>query len=70
MRKQIDKNWYNSKKVRPKTITLTLERNANGSYIVQRGVIVNKINQYVARPQKIDARDLISDIRSKGVVVL
>ena len=66
MKKKVNKNWYNSKNVRPKTFSLTLERTARGGYRIVRGDLVNEINQYDMRLQRVDARDLTRDIKSKG----
>lgn len=67
MKKKIDKNWYQSKNVRPKTFSLTVARDNNG-YRIVRGDIVNEVNQHEMNLQKIDIRDLSADIRAKGGV--
>jgi hypothetical protein len=66
MRKNINKKWYNSKSVRPKTFSLTVERTARGGYRIVRGDIVNEVNQHELRLQRVDARDLTGDIKAKG----
>lgn len=66
MKKKVNKNWYNSKNVRPKTFSLTVERTARGGYRIVRGDLVDEINQHAARIQRVDARDLTQDIKSKG----
>lgn len=70
MRKQIDRNWYQNKNVRPKTFSATLERTANGGYRIVEGTIVNQVNQHAAFVQRVDARDLVADINKKGIFAL
>ena len=70
MRKQIDRSWYQNKNVRPKTFNVTVERTANGGYRIVEGAIINEVNQYAAYGQRVDARDLVADIKEKGLFAL
>jgi len=70
MRKQIDRSWYNNKNVRPKTFNVTVERTSTGGYRIVEGTIVNEINQHTTKLQRVDARDLVSDINQKGIFAL
>jgi hypothetical protein len=68
-RKPITKDWYNSKNVRPKIFNIALERDARGGYRVLSGTLLNMVNQWEVLDQRVDARDLVSDIREKGIFV-
>lgn len=52
---------------RPKTMVLTVERTANG-YTLQEATLLNKINQYSARPVSVDIRTITADINKKGFI--
>jgi hypothetical protein len=52
---------------RPKTMVLTVERTANG-YTLQEATLLNKINQYSARPVSVDIRSITADINKKGFI--
>ena len=65
-RKTVDKDWYNSK-ARPKIFNIAVERTVNGGYRVLRGDIMNMVNQWEVIPQRVDVRDLVQDIKNKGI---
>jgi|GEM_PF-2211262 len=65
-RKNLNRQWYNSNDVRPKTFHLEVERTPNGGYRILGAEIVNVINQHEQICQRIDVRDLASDVKRKG----
>jgi hypothetical protein len=58
---------YAFRNTRPKTMVLTVERTANG-YTLQEATILNKINQYTARPVSVDIRSITEDLNKKGFI--
>ena len=59
-------SWISSKKTRPKTVFLTLQRTQDG-YTVGEATIMNRTNQYGVRPVTVDVRAIVSDINKKGL---
>lgn len=61
--------YLDSKTIRPKTFTVTLERDRNGNYkVVGNGSsMLNIVNQYKADWVPVDVRDLASAIRNAEV---
>jgi len=59
-------SWISSKKTRPKTVFLTLQRTQDG-YTVEEATIMNRTNQYGVRPITVDVRAIVSDINQKGL---
>lgn len=58
--------WISSKKTRPKTVFLTLQRTQDG-YTVEEATIMNRTNQYGVRPVTVDVRAIVSDINRRGL---
>ena len=58
---------YAFRNTRPKTMVLTVERTANG-YTLQEATVLNKINQYTARPVSVDVRSITEDLNKKGFI--
>lgn len=58
--------WISSKRTRPKTVFLTLQRTQDG-YTVEEATIMNRTNQYGVRPVTVDVRAIVSDIKQKGL---
>lgn len=58
---------FSFRNTRPKTMVLTVERTANG-YTLQEATILNKINQYTARPVSVDVRSITEDLNKKGFI--
>lgn len=67
-RKTINREWYQSENVRPKTFHLEVERDPRGGYRLLRGEVINQINQHKQTCQRVDLRDLAADINDKGGV--
>lgn len=65
-RKKLNREWYESEAVRPKTFHLEVERSPNGGYRILGAEIVNVINQHEQICQRVDARDLAADVKRKG----
>lgn len=63
--------YLNSKTIRPKTFTVTLERNRSGNYhIVGYGAsMLNVVNQHKADWVAVDARDIASALRNADITV-
>jgi hypothetical protein len=63
--------YLNSKTIRPKTFTVTFERNRSGNYrVIGRGAsMLNVVNQYKADWVPVDVRDLTSALRNAEVTV-
>lgn len=59
-------DWISSKKTRPKTVVLTLQRTQEG-YMVEEATIINRTNQYGVRPVTVDVRAIVTDINKKGL---
>lgn len=64
--RKIDRNWYNSRNVRPKTFHLEVERTVDGGYQIRRADMIKEINQHARTAQRVDLRDIVSDINHKG----
>lgn len=60
----ISREWYQSKNVRPKSFLVQMERSANGEYRVAKAFIENVINQHETGLQRVDVRDLTSDMKN------
>lgn len=69
--KQQWNEYLNSKTIRPKTFTVTFERNRSGNYhVVGNGAsMLNVINQHKATWVPVDVRDLTSALRNADVTV-
>jgi hypothetical protein len=59
----INPEWYQNKNVRPKSFIVRMERSANGEYRVAKAFVENVVNQHESDLQKVDVRDLTSDLR-------
>ena len=59
----INPEWYQYKNVRPKSFIVRMERSPNGEYRVAKAFVENIVNQHESDLQKVDVRDLTSDIR-------
>lgn len=58
---------------RPKTVTMTFTRGANGSYHMERATYNNVVNQHVTKVTRLDARDATSELRAavkRGLVTV
>jgi hypothetical protein len=57
--------------VRPKTFTLTLERDRSGNFtVVGNGTrMLNKVNQHAAGWVRVDSRNFISALRNSEITV-
>lgn len=63
----INREWYQNKNVRPKSFLVQMERNPNGEYRVAKAFVENVVNQYETDLQRVDVRDLTSDMK-KGTI--
>jgi hypothetical protein len=62
-----DKQWFSSKKVRPKTILIVAKRSQDGYRITTASMRV-AVNQHDATPVVItDLNSLVNDINQKGI---
>jgi len=59
----INREWYRNSNVRPKSFLVRMERSSNGSYRVANAFVENVVNQHEFKFQKVDVRDLTSDIK-------
>lgn len=59
----INREWYRNSNVRPKSFLVRMERGSNGSYRVANAYVENIVNQHEFKFQKVDVRDLTSDIK-------
>lgn len=61
--------YLGSKTIRPKTFSVTLERNRNGDYtVVGNGAqMLNVVNQYQADWVPVDARDIAAALRRSNI---
>ena len=60
----IDREWYRNSNVRPKTFLVQMERTPSGEYRVAKAFVENVVNQHEVALQKVDVRDLTTDIRN------
>jgi len=62
-----DKQWFSSKKVRPKTIVIVAERTQDG-YRIENATVRVAVNQHdwTAIPIN-DVKDLVRDIKERGI---
>jgi hypothetical protein len=63
----INREWYRNSNVRPKSFLVSLERSPNGSYRVVNAFVENVVNQHEFKLQKVDVRDLTSDIKQSTI---
>lgn len=59
----INPEWYQNKNVRPKSFIVRMERSPDGEYRVAKAYVENNVNQYESDLQRVDVRDLTSDLR-------
>ena len=62
--------YLGNKNVRPKTFSVTLERDRNGDFkIVGNGAaVLNVVNQHKQEWVEVDARDLATALRNSNIV--
>lgn len=63
------RKWLSSNRTRPKTVVLTLNRDANGGYLLQEATILKRVNQYGVVPIRADVRAITKDLNQRGVEV-
>lgn len=63
----INREWYQNKNVRPKSFLVEMERTPDGKYRVAKAFVENVINQYEAGLQRVDVRDLTSDMKNSTI---
>ena len=63
----INPEWYQNKNVRPKSFIVRMERSPGGKYRVAKAFVENTVNQYETDLQRVDVRDLTSDLRRKDI---
>lgn len=61
--------WLSSTRTRPKTVVLTLSRDANGGYLLEEATILKRVNQYGIVPIRADVRAINKDLNQRGVEV-
>jgi hypothetical protein len=59
----ISREWYRNSNVRPKSFLVRMERSSNGEYRVANAYVENVVNQHESKFQRVDVRDLTSDIK-------
>lgn len=59
----ISREWYRNSNVRPKSFLVRMERSPSGEYRVANAYVENIVNQHESKLQKVDVRDLTSDIK-------
>ena len=59
----ISREWYRNSNVRPKSFLVRMERSPNGEYRVANAYVENVVNQHESKFQRVDVRDLTSDIK-------
>ena len=52
-----------AKNARPKTLNVVLERGTRGNYHIIGAEYLNEVNQYRANWRRVDARDLVSELK-------
>jgi len=64
--------YLNNPNVRPKSFTVTFERNDNGDFriIGNSAIMVEAINQYQSTAVRVDARDLASTLNKSRITAL
>ena len=60
----INREWYQNKNVRPKSFLVEMERIPDGKYRVAKAFVENVINQHQVGLQRVDVRDLTSDMKN------
>jgi hypothetical protein len=61
--------WLSSKRTRPKTVMLTLQRTTNG-YTIKDATILKPVNQHSSVSVSADVRSITNDINNKGIVTI
>ena len=62
-----NKQWFNSNKVRPKTIVIVAERTQDG-YRIENATVRVAVNQHSRTAVPInDLKDLVQDIKERGI---
>jgi hypothetical protein len=64
----INKDWFKSKNVRPKTFICHMEYSPGG-FRVAKAFVENKINQHAVEYQRVDCRDLHKAISDSDLIV-
>jgi hypothetical protein len=64
--------YLNNPNVRPKSFTVTFERNDNGDFriIGNSAIMVEAVNQYQSTAVRVDARDLASTLNKSRITAL
>ena len=61
--------WYMSENVRPRKFLVEFTRSANGTYCVDKAYTQRALNQYQAVTQRVDIRDLATDLSNSSIEV-
>jgi len=64
---EINQEWYQNKNVRPKSFIVRMERSPDGGYRVAKAYVENIVNQYETDLQRVDVRDITSDLRRGNI---
>ena len=66
---KITPEWYMSENVRPRKFLVEFTRSANGTYNVDKAYTQRPLNQYQDVTQRVDIRDLATDLCNSNISV-